>query len=109
MKYYFGSIENKDVLDANDMFVAKSHFNHMFFYGAEYGSNLCGLEEFVIFDTCGRRVPIHIECISELISTLMKIQDQYQDIRQGELTAKTVQDELAEMATVHSDDDEESF
>ena len=109
MKYYFGSIENKDVLDADGMFVAKSHFNHMFFYGIEYGSGVSGLDEFTIYDTCGRRVPIHIECISELISALMQIQDQYEDIRHAEIVKNKLENSSEEIAVVHADDDEESF
>ena len=111
MKYYFGSIENKNVLDPEDMFVAKSLFNHSFFYGIEYGSGISGLDEFTIYDTCGRRVPIHIECISELISALMQIQDQYEDIRHAEAVKDKLEDSSKEIAVVHADDDddEESF
>jgi hypothetical protein len=101
MKYYFGSQERSKVLDTDGMFTAKAVDDHLFYYGIEFGSNNGGIDEFVIFDGCDRKVPIDIDSIGELIYTLTLIQDQCDTMREADKIREKLEDCTAERVTIH--------
>jgi len=103
MKFYFGSQERKKVIDTSGMFEVDGHHNHLFYYGIEYGSNAGGVDEFLIFDGCDRKIPIDIQSIGELITALVQIQEQHDTICEADKIREKLEDCTAERVIVHED------
>ena len=55
---YFGGVLKSEIEDDGEMFECASEPNWAFYHGVEYGTNAGELDEVMIFDTCGREVPI---------------------------------------------------
>lgn len=90
MQIYFGQ-DHDCHSDEQAAFFHKDEYTEettRFYYGVEYGSGNSGLEDVLIYDACGRSVPINLDHIPELIMALEKvleISDQlasYQELKQ---------------------------
>jgi len=83
MKIYFHEANLDEYTDAEDVFTAPELDKHYWQY-IEYGTNPGGLEEFAIYDTVGRFIPIDIEAINDLIQALYRVKELHNSITNGE-------------------------
>lgn len=52
-----------------------------FYYGIEYPNSAAGYEEFVVYDGCGRSIPVDIDSIDSMIEALEYIRNYSEAIR----------------------------
>ena len=84
MQIYFGP-ESIDAIEVTEgMLVSSSCDTKVFYYGVEYGSNIGGFDEVVVYDGVGRMVPIHIQAVPELIEALEQAYTVYRQLNFSE-------------------------
>lgn len=84
MKIYFGQAEQQDVefFGGDDLFQAEGMSPNEYYYNyVEFGTNVGGLDEVVIVDSCGRIMPINCDHLEDLITALTRLQTMSQEIK----------------------------
>lgn len=100
MNIYFGAVKKSEVQDEDGMFASGDAPNHLFYYGAEYGTNAGGTDEVLIFDGIDRSVPVDIESVPALIAALARFYKVYTAINLAEDIKEQVNDHFAEEAII---------
>jgi hypothetical protein len=84
MKFLIGEVSAKDV----EMFGDEGLYEHdgeLFYNMVEIGTNPGGIEDFVISDAIGRKVPVSTEHLGALINALTDIQTHLETVNEGKL------------------------
>lgn len=81
MDALFGQVSNEDVVNFGSEGLLENG-GDFFHYGVEYPSSIAGLDEFVIYDTCGRNIPVDIESVQSLIDALEFVRDAYETVNE---------------------------
>lgn len=84
MKFLIGEVSAQDV----EMFGDEGLFEHdgdLFYNMVEIGTNPGGIEDFVISDAIGRKVPVSTEHLGQLINALTNIKSYLETINEGKL------------------------
>lgn len=86
MKALFGQAHESMVqmFGSEDLF--ENDNDEYFYYGIEYPTETAGYDEFVVYDSCNRSIPIDIESIDSLINALEYIRSYAEMIRGDENT-----------------------
>lgn len=96
MQIYFGQVPETACSPDDTVFVIKDD-NYLdpqaFYYALEYGSGPGGTDDIMIYDTVGRRVPIDVNSIPELMLALEEVLKISETIANGEKLSKQVADE----------------
>ena len=91
MKYYFGKVPAQDVamFGEDDLFENEGSY---FYNAIEVGSNPGGMEDFVIYDTCGRSIPLSTDTINILAQVLLDIKLTVAQIQEAEAIQQDLED-----------------
>lgn len=83
MRIYFGETSERDVevFGTDGLFEVQDQF---YGYFVEFGSNPGGIEDIVVQDGCGRKVPVCLEHIPQLIQALAECYNIGAEIAHGQ-------------------------
>ena len=93
MKIYFGSQHKDVVFDTDGMFHSEAEPDFYFYYGIEFGSNVGGIDEVLIFDGCERKIPVDINSVPALIEALQRCYDMHEQLEDAEMLKANLEDD----------------
>lgn len=92
MKIYFGEVSAQDLAEFGTDGALERNGRY-FWGGVEYGTNPGGFEDVVIYDACGRSIPISVNHARQLMSALGDCLSYYNTLTEAETLEKELLDE----------------